>query len=181
MAFLLPTGRFPNAAKPLGRIALSQFKNAVLSSQTGVNKIAVLDEFHNFVSGDFGAFLNQARSRGGGAVMAMQSLANFPYQARQAMLANVSTRIVTPGCSPDDAAYFADVFGKELRERVSYSYERPRSAFGRHQHPSERVDHSEEYRHTPTAITELEPGWALVQVTLGRRTYPVAKVSVERG
>ena len=100
LAFMLPTGRFPNAAKPLGRVALSQFKNAVLSSQPGINKIAVLDEFHNFVSGDFGAFLNKARSRGGGAVMAMQSLADFPYTAKAAMLANVSTSIVTPRLEP---------------------------------------------------------------------------------
>ena len=123
LGFMLPTGRFPNAAKPLGRVALSQFKNAVLSSQPGVNKIAVLDEFHNFVSSDFGAFLNQARSRGGGTLMAMQSLADFPHHAKAAMLANVSTSIVTPGSSPEDAEHWADLFGKQLQERRSYSYD----------------------------------------------------------
>ena len=179
LGFMLPTGRFPNAAKPLGRVALSQFKNAVLSSRPGVNKIAVLDEFHNFVSGDFGAFLNQARSRGGGTVMAMQSLADFPHHARAAMLANVSTSIVTPGASPEDAEYWADLFGKQLEQRLSYSYDpadRFRGRYRRHV----RVDESEEYRFTPTEIRELDKRYALIQLVHGRDPYPAQKVNIER-
>lgn len=179
LAFMLPTGRFPNAAKPLGRVALSQFKNAVLSSQPGVNKIAVLDEFHNFVSGDFGAFLNQARSRGGGTVMAMQSLADFPHHARAAMLANVSTSIVTPGASPEDAEYWADLFGKQLEQHYSYSYDTADRFRGRH-HRHVRVDESEEYRYTPTEIRELDKRYALIQLVHGRDPYPAQKVNIER-
>lgn len=79
IAVLLPTGAFPDVAQPLGRIALAQFRNAVLSGLgEGRRKVAVLDEFHNFVDASFGAFLAQARSMGGGAVMAMQSLAPRP-------------------------------------------------------------------------------------------------------
>jgi TraM recognition site of TraD and TraG/Type IV secretion-system coupling protein DNA-binding domain len=179
LGFMLPTGRFPNAARPLGRVALSQFKNAVLSSQPGVNKIAVLDEFHNFVSSDFGAFLNQARSRGGGTVMAMQSLADFPHHARAAMLANVSTSIVTPGSSPEDAEYWADLFGKQLQQRLSYSYDPADRFRGRH-HRHVRVDESEEYRYTPTQIREVDKRYALIQLVHGRDPYPAQKVNIER-
>jgi hypothetical protein len=179
LGFMLPTGRFPNAAKPLGRVALSQFKNAALSSQPGINKIAVLDEFHNFVSSDFGAFLNQARSKGGGTVMAMQSLADFPHHARAAMLANVSTSIVTPGASPEDAEYWADLFGKQLEQRRSYSYDTADRYRGRH-HRHVRVDESEEYRFTPTEIRELDKRYALIQLTHGRDPYPAQRVNIER-
>lgn len=179
LAFLLPTGAFPAAAKPLGRVALAQFKNAVLSSRPRVRKLAVLDEFHNFVSDDWSAFLNQARSRGGGAVMAIQSLADLPPDTRDGMLANARTVIVTPGCGPRDAEYWADAFGSERRRRRSLSYGAP--ILGLPQVPTHvRVDEQEEPRWTPTAISELDPGHALIRVTHGRIVYPVAKVRVER-
>jgi type IV secretory pathway TraG/TraD family ATPase VirD4 len=179
VAFLLPTGAFPAAAKPLGRVALSQFKHAVLASAPGVRKVAVLDEFHNFVSADWGPFLNEARSRDGAAVMAMQSLADLPPERRAAMLANARTVVVTPGCEPGDAAYWADVFGKELRERRSYSFEHRALDSRRRAHV--RVDSSEEYRWTPTEIAELPAGYALIRVTHGRTIYPATRVRVERG
>jgi hypothetical protein len=179
LAFLLPTGRFPNTAKPLGRLALSQFKNAVLASRPDRRKIAVLDEFHNFATGDFAGFLNQARSRGGGAVMAMQSLGDFPHDQLDAMLANISTVIVTPGCRPRDAEYWADAFGKQRRERVSLSYE-GHTALETPRRPTVRVDEAEEHRYSATEIAELDPRYALIAVTAGRVSYPVAKVDVER-
>lgn len=180
VGFLLPTGSFPAAAKPLGRVALAQFKNAVLGSQPGMRKVAVLDEFHNFVSDDWGPFLNQARSRDGAAVMAMQSLADLPPARRHATLANTRTVIVTPDVSPDDASYWADVFGKERRERLSYSYEN-RGLFGRRDPGHVRVDEAEDYRWTPSEIKELAPEYALIRVTHKRSVHPVAKVWVERG
>jgi type IV secretory pathway TraG/TraD family ATPase VirD4 len=180
LGFLLPTGRFPNAAAPLGRVALSQFKNAVLASPPGdgIAKVAILEEFHNFVSDDFAAFLNQARSRGGAAIMAMQSIEDFPRDTARAMLANISTSIVTPGCKPADSEYWAEVFGKAPTERRAYSWadgswlERTRATV--------RVETAEEFRYTPTAIAELDPDHALIQVTCGRRTFPAAIVDVGR-
>lgn len=179
LAFLLPTGAFPAAAKPLGRVALAQFKNAVLASTPDIRKIAVLDEFHNFVSDDWGAFLNQARSRRGGAVMAIQSLADLPAPTREGMLANARTIVVTPGCGPRDAEYWSEVFGSEPRERHSLSYHSP--SLGLLRPPTHvRVDEQEEHRWRPTAIAELDPAYALIRVTRGRAVYPVAKVRVER-
>ena len=180
VGFLLPTGSFPAAAKPLGRIALAQFKNAVLASQPGIRKLAVLDEFHNFVSEDWGPFLNQARSRDGAAIMAMQSLADLPHHKRQAMLANARTVIVTPGASPEDAEYWAKVFGQEVRERRSYSYEQ-RSVLSPRPLAHVRVDQTEEFRWTPSEIAELHESYALIRVTNKRTIFPVAKVRVERG
>ena len=180
VGFLLPTGSFPAAAKPLGRIALAQFKNAVLASRPGIRKVAVLDEFHNFVSDDWGPFLNQARSRDGAAIMAMQSLADLPHHKRQAMLANARTVIVTPGVSPEDAEYWAKVFGQEVRERRSYSYEQ-RSLLSARPRAHVRVDQTEEFRWTPSEIAELHESYALIRVTNKRTIFPVAKVRVERG
>jgi hypothetical protein len=178
VAFLLPVGRFPVVANALGRIALAQFRNAVLSSAPGVMKIAVLEEFHNFVGPDFGAFLNQARSRDGGAVMAMQGLGDFPPQRRDAMLATIGTLIVTPGAAPQDASYWAQVAGRERAPRASYLYdERPGALDHRR---SVRVELVEQYRHTPTEIAELGVGEALIRVTAGRRSWPMTKVRVER-
>jgi len=185
IAFVLSTGRFSNTAAPIGRVALSQFKNAVLASGPQVTKIAVLDEFHNFVSPDFVAFLNQARSKGGGAVMALQTLTSLATGARsrqelEAFMANLSTIIVTPGCQPADAAYWAEAFGQEPRRHTSYTYEAP-SPFDRRRAPVLRIEEREEYRHTPTQISELPERYALIKVTAGRRSYPVAKVDIERG
>ena len=180
VAFLLPVGQFPTVAGPLGRVALAQFKNAVLASQPGIRKVAVLDEFHNFVSDDWGPFLSQARSRDGAAVMAIQSLADLPPQKQQAMLANARTVIVTPGVSPADAEYWAKVFGEEVRERRSYSYEQ-QSFLSPRPRAHVQVDQTVEYRWTPSEIAELDPSYALFRVTHGRTIHPVAKVRVERG
>lgn len=179
MAFLLPTGRFPTTARPLGRVALSQFKNAVLASTPEREKVAVLDEFHNFVDADFTPFLNQARSRGGAAIMALQSLGDLPRDEADAMLANISTLVVTPGCRPHDAEYFAEAFGKEFMARHTVSYEAP-SALELLQRPLIKTQHLEDYRFTPTEIAELDPREALMQVTAGRRSWPATRVIVER-
>ena len=87
---LLPTGSFPGIAEPLGRAALSQFQHAVLASGPDITKVAVLDEFHNFVSPAFTKFLAQARSRGGAAVMSTQTIADFHPDYRDQLLANTS-------------------------------------------------------------------------------------------
>jgi hypothetical protein len=111
--------------------------------------------------------------------MAMQSLADFPHRARAAMLANVSTSIVTPGASPEDAEYWADLFGKQLEQRRSYSYDPADRYRGRH-HRHVRVDESEEYRFTPTEIRELDKRYALIQLVHGRDPYPAQRVNIER-
>lgn len=186
VAFLLPTGAFPDVAQPLGRIALAQFSNAVLSGLgPGRQKIAVLDEFHNFVAPTFGAFLAQARSFGGGAVLAMQSLAQLGHgpggrQTVDELMANLSTIIVTPGCRPFDAQYFSDLFGQEERPHRSYTYEQT-GPFEAAPRPSVRVEHRDAPRYTPTQIAELAPSQALIQVTHRRVSYPATIVDVERG
>lgn len=186
VAFLLPTGAFPDVAQPLGRIALAQFRNAVLSGLgPGRRKIAVLDEFHNFVDPTFGAFLAQARSFGGGAVLALQSLAQLGHgpggrQTLDELLANLSTIIVTPGCRPFDAQYFADLFGEEERPHLSYTYEQT-GPFEVAARPSVRVEHRDAPRYTATQIAELRPNEALIQVTDRRVSYPATIVDVERG
>ncbi len=63
-----------------------------------------------------------ARSRGGGAVCAVQSLGQIPPEARAAMLDNLRSRIVLAGSGPEDARYWYELFGSEERECVSRSY-----------------------------------------------------------
>lgn len=179
IGFLLSVGAFPDVAKQLGRIALSQFKNAVLASQPDIDKFAVLDELHNFISEDFGAFLNQSRGRGGGVIMGMQSIADFPRDTVQAMLGTTSSYIVTPGTGVDDRDYFAELFGKHHIQEQTQTYA-PRHFWEPKAPPSIRTSTVERYRYTPTEIGELGEAYALIRLTVARRTYPVACVHVER-
>ncbi|MDX6648283.1 MAG: Type secretory system Conjugative transfer [Solirubrobacteraceae bacterium] len=180
IAFLVSVGSYPVVAETLGRVALAQFKNAVLASENDVAKVAVLEEFHNFVDPSFGPFLNQARSHRGAAVMAMQSLADFPRPERESMLSTIGTFIVTPGSSPEDAAYWADIGGQEKVARTSYHYE-PRQGLESVPRRSTRVDFADEYRFTATQIAEVEPGHALIRLTLGLRSWPLTEVRIRRG
>ena len=156
IGFLLPTGSFPDVAVPLGRVALAHFTQAVLSSTPERTKLAVLDEFHSFVDEHFAAFLNQARSYGGGAVMALQTIASIPREHRDELLANPSTVIVTPGCMPFDAEHVSKVFGETQVEQRSRTYETGAGHVGPRR-GSVRIDVREQPRHTPTQITELQP------------------------
>jgi hypothetical protein len=183
VAFLLATGAFPDVARPLGRVALAQFRQAVLASQPGIRKGAVLDEFHNFVSADFDAFLAQARSRGGSAVMAVQSLAQFPdaHAGRELldrMLANIATVIVTR-LPTLRRPLRAEAFGEQPTPQLSYSYE-PAGPLAPRPRPTVRVEQRDTPRFTPTEIAELPAGRALIQLTDRRTAYPPTIVDVER-
>ncbi len=177
VGFLLPTGSFPDVAVPLGRVALAQFSQAVLSSTPERTKLAVLDEFHSFVDEHFAGFLNQARSFGGGAVMAFQTIASIPREHRDELLANPSTVIVTPGCMPFDAEHFSKVFGETAVEQRSHTYETGAHAAGPRR-GSVRVDMRDQPRHTPTQITELPPLHAIVLLDDGTRRYGPTTVHV---
>lgn len=178
IAFLLSTGHFNDVAGPIGRVALAQFTQAVLSSTSERTKLAVLDEFHNFVDGSFAAFLNQARSYGGGAVMALQTIASLPIDHRDELLANPATVIVTPRCQPYDAEYFSKVFGTRLVEQHSYSYETSGLAAGPRR-GSVRIDEREQPRYSPTDVAELAPLHAIAIVDDGKRSYGPTTVHVE--
>ena len=177
IGFLLPTGSFPDVAVPLGRVALAHFTQAVLSSTPERTKLAVLDEFHSFVDEHFAAFLNQARSYGGGAVMALQTIASIPREHRDELLANPSTVIVTPGCMPFDADHFSRVFGETQVEQRSRTYETGAAHLGPRR-GSVRIDVRDQPRHTPTQITELEPLHAIVVLQDGTSRYGPTTVHV---
>ena len=177
IGFLLPTGSFPDVAVPLGRVALAHFTQAVLSSTPDRTKLAVLDEFHSFVDEHFAGFLNQARSYGGGAVMAFQTIASIPREHRDELLANPSTVIVTPGCMPFDAEHFSKVFGEIAVEQRSHTYETGAGHAGPRR-GSVRVDVREQPRYTPTQITELAPLHAIVVLEDGTRRYGPTTVHV---
>jgi len=178
IAFLLPAGRFPDVAGPLGRIALAQFTQAVLSSTPEVTKLAVLDEFHNFVSGDFAGFLNEARSRGGGAVMALQTIASLPFEDRDELLANPATVIVMPGCQPYDAEHFSRVFGAAPVEQRSYTYDAASAAVGPRR-ASVRIEEREQPRYTPTQVSEIPARHAIARLTDGKHTYGPLTIHVD--
>lgn len=176
VAFLLPSGPFPDVAAPLGRVALAQFTQAVLSSDDPRRtKLAVLDEFHHFVTPHFAEFLNQARSFGGGAVMALQTIAAMDEETRNNLLANPSTVAVTPGCMPFDARYFSELSGEVPVEQRSWSYDATSPAVGPRR-PSIRIQLDQQPRFTPTEIRELEPFHAIVTVFDGERSHPARKV-----
>ncbi|MTD44876.1 type IV secretion system DNA-binding domain-containing protein [Conexibacter sp. W3-3-2] len=179
IAMLLPAGTFPGIAEPLGRVALAQFQQAVLSSTPEVTKVAVLDEFHNFVSPAFTKFLAQARSRGGAAVMSTQTIADFHIDYRDQLLANASTQIVTPGALPFDAEHWSRAFGEHETEQRSTTTA-PRSILDPAPLPSVRSELRDTPRFTPTHVTELATGEALIRQVNGRTAYPATVVNVER-
>lgn len=179
VAMLLPTGSFPGIAEPLGRAALSQFQHAVLASGPDSTKVAVLDEFHNFVSPAFTKFLAQARSRGGAAVMSTQTIADFHPDYRDQLLANASTQILTPGALPFDADHWSTAFGSDLTPQHSTSIQR-RTLNEPNPIATIRTDHRETARYTPTELSELQPGQAIVRQVSGRTQYPAVIVNVER-
>ncbi len=179
IAMLLPTGSFPGIAQPLGRIALAQFQQAVLASQPQVTKVAVLDEFHNFVSPGFTAFLSQARSRGGAAVMSTQTITDFDIDYRDRLLANASTQIITPGSLPFDAEHWSRAFGEHDVTHRSQTLA-PRSLLEPVPLPSIRTESRPEARYAPTAVTEVPAGKALIRQVRGRTAYPPVVVDVER-
>ena len=162
---------------PVGRVALAHFTQAVLSSTPERTKLAVLDEFHSFVDEHFAAFLNQARSYGGGAVMALQTIASIPREHRDELLANPSTVIVTSGCMPFDADHFSRVFGKTQVEPRFHTDESGDGALGPRR-GSVRIDVRDQPRHRPTQVTELEPLHAIVVLQDGTRRYGPTTVHV---
>lgn len=179
IAILLPTGSFPGIAEPLGRTALAQLQHSVLASSPDVTKVAILDEFHNFVSPAFTKFLSQARSHGGAAVMSTQTIADFHPDYRDRLLANASTQILTPGALPFDADHFSAAFGSQLTSRQSTSIQR-RTLQDPNPVPTIRTEYRDTPRYTPTEISELAPGEALIRQVSGRIQYPAVIVDVER-
>lgn len=179
IAMLLPVGTFPGIAEPLGRVALAQLQQAVLASTPDVTKVAVLDEFHNFVSPAFTKFLAQARSRGGAAVMSTQTIADFHTDYRDQLLASASTQIVTPGAMPYDAEHWSRAFGEQQVEQQSTTTA-PRSILDPAPQPTIRRELRDAPRFTPTQVSELAPGQALIRQVSGRTTYPATIVDVER-
>lgn len=179
IAMLLPAGTFPGIAEPLGRVALAQLQQAVLASTPEVTKLAVLDEFHNFVSPAFPRFLNQARSRGGGAVMCVQSISDFDIAYRDRLLGNASTQIVTPGSMPFDADHWSRVFGEHEIEQTSTTTA-PRSILDPAPAPSVRREARQVPRFTPTQVAELGPRQALIHQVRGQTAYPAVVVDVDR-
>lgn len=176
VAFLLPSGPFPDVAAPLGRVALAQFTQAVLSSTNPEHtKLAVLDEFHHFVTAHFAEYLNQARSFGGGAVMALQTIAAMDEDTRNNLLANPSTVAVTPGCMPFDADYFSRLSGEVEVERRAWTFDSTAPAVGPRR-GSIRVEHEHQPRFTPTEVRELEPFHTIVTVFDGTRSHPAREV-----
>ncbi|MEI2700854.1 MAG: TraM recognition domain-containing protein [Baekduia sp.] len=179
VALLLPTGTYPGIAEPLGRTALAQFQHAVLQSDPAITKVAVLDEFHNFVSPAFTKFLSQARSRGGAAVMSTQTIADFHPDYRDRLLANASTQILTPGALPFDADHFSKAFGEEPTPQRSTSIQR-RTLHDPSPIATIRTDHRQLPRYTPTQLSELAPGEAIIRQVSLRTQYPATVVDVER-
>lgn len=179
IAMLLPAGTFPGIAEPLGRVALAQLQQAVLASTPEVTKLAVLDEFHNFVSPAFPRFLNQARSRGGGAVMCVQSISDFDIEYRDRLLGNASTQIVTPGSMPFDADHWSRVFGEHEIEQTSTTTA-PRSILDPAPAPSVRRESRQVPRFTPTQVAELGARQALIHQVRAQTAYPAVVVDVER-
>ena len=104
----LPVGRLGAASPLAGALLLAALQRIALGRpESAPAHFLYVDEFGTFAPAGFGEFLEMARSRRVGAILAHQHLAQLPPALRAAAEANARSRIVLGGVSPDDGAAIA--------------------------------------------------------------------------
>lgn len=111
----LPEGAYPQAARILARLAVSQFVQTVASPDTdrSVFKGLVVDDAGRFVDEYVVQGLQRARAANAGLILLAQSMREFPEDLRATVFANTGCKAVFAGIDPQDAAYVADFWGKQ--------------------------------------------------------------------
>ena len=101
----LPVGRLGAAAPLAGSLLLAALQRQSLARpERSPAHFLYVDEFGTFAPQGFGEFLEMARSRRVGAVLAHQHLAQLPTALRAAVEANARSRIVLGGVGAEDGA-----------------------------------------------------------------------------
>lgn len=104
----LPVGRLGAASPLAGALLLSALQRLALArGERAPAHFLYVDEFGSFAPAGFGEFLEMARSRRVGAILAHQHLAQLPPALRAAAEANARSRVVLGGVGAEDGAAVA--------------------------------------------------------------------------
>ncbi|GAA1992645.1 DUF2510 domain-containing protein [Catenulispora subtropica] len=111
----LPEGAYPQAARILARLAVSQFVQTVSAPDVdrAIFKGLVVDDAGRFVDEYVVQGLQRARAANAGLILLAQSMREFPENLRATVFANTGCKAVFAGIDPQDAAYIADFWGKQ--------------------------------------------------------------------
>lgn len=111
----LPEGAYPQAARILARLAVSQFVQTVSAPDVdrSIFKGLIVDDAGRFVDEYVVQGLQRARAANAGLILLAQSMREFPEDLRATVFANTGCKAVFAGIDPQDAAYIADFWGKQ--------------------------------------------------------------------
>lgn len=119
----LPEAEYPDAARILARIVVSQFVQ--VASAAGANrdvfKGLVIDEAGSFVDDYVARGVQKLRSGNAGLVLLSQSLADFPAELRHTVFGSTGCKVVFGGVHPEDAEIFSAWFGDHYETDIAYS------------------------------------------------------------
>ena len=111
----LPEGAYPQAARILARLAVSQFVQTVSAPDVdrSIFKGLIVDDAGRFVDEYVVQGLQRARAANAGLILLAQSMREFPEDLRATVFANTGCKAVFAGIDPQDASYIADFWGKQ--------------------------------------------------------------------
>jgi hypothetical protein len=120
----LSLAQLGDSAGALGSLFWHGLAQAAYRRRPGVRHppfFAYLDEFHQWVSEDFGDFLALARGHQVGLTIAHQDLGQLSPALTEAVIANARHRVILPGTAGDDVARFRKAAAPHpVDERLRY-------------------------------------------------------------
>ncbi len=119
----LPEAEFPDAARILARLVVSQFVQ--VTSDPGTNrsifKGLAIDEAGRFVDDYVARGVQKLRSNNAGLILLAQTISDFPVQVRATVFGSVGCKAVFGGIDPVDAKVFSEWFGEHWVSEVGFS------------------------------------------------------------
>ncbi|PSL06731.1 TraM-binding TraD/TraG-like protein [Haloactinopolyspora alba] len=119
----LPEAEFPDAARILARLVVSQFVQVTSAPDTNrsIFKALAIDEAGRFVDDYVARGVQKLRSNNAGLLLLAQTISDFPVQVRATVFGSVGCKAVFGGIDPVDAKVFSDWFGEHWVSEVSFS------------------------------------------------------------
>lgn len=120
----LPEAEFPDAARILARLVVSQFVQVTSAPDTNrsIFKGLMIDEAGRFVDDYVARGVQKLRSNNAGLILLAQTISDFPVQVRATVFGSVGCKAVFGGIDPIDAKVFSDWFGDHWVSEISFSH-----------------------------------------------------------
>jgi len=127
---VLPESQYPDAARILARLVVSQFVQVVSAPDTnrGIFKGLVVDEASRFVDEYAARGVQRVRSNNAGLVLLAQSLGDLPPELERTIFGGAGCKAVFGGGHPADAELFSAFWGEQARYETTVSFSESRSA-----------------------------------------------------